>query len=155
MFFGIGDDTLSRRDTRAMKAVFEFKRLFTGLMTLLVVILLAGLVTFKFINLSPTLSVISASTHMQDTTNTLAQTDGVTLRINQAAHFNHSHQIAIDYILVMTLSFLLVITVNYRYYLLPILAPPWFQMLKYRSRYKVSDGRTSNLQYKSHVKYRS
>ncbi len=68
--------------------------------------------------------------------------------INQASNFNHWNQTSVDYIFVVLLALFLVSAVNYQWYKPLIALPPWYMVLKQRSRIFISGLKFSNLQFK-------
>jgi len=68
--------------------------------------------------------------------------------INQASNFNHWNQTSVDYIFVVLLALFLVSAVNYQWYKPLIVLPPWYMVLKQRSRIFISGLKFSNLQFK-------
>jgi hypothetical protein len=75
----------------------------------------------------------------------------VLVSINQAVNFNHVKQTSIDYILAMLLLIFLIYVVNYRWFKPTISPPPWYIILRYKSRMYIPGLTISNLQYKAEL----
>lgn len=57
------------------------------------------------------------------------------INIHQASYFTHKRQLLIRYLSAVVLSVLLIAFVTYRFYLPPIIRPPWYYKAKTYRRY--------------------
>jgi len=72
---------------------------------------------------------------------------GVFVNINQATNFNHFNQTVVDYIFVALIALFLLCVVNYQCFTPSTLPPPWYIVLRHKSRIYISAFKVSNLQY--------
>ncbi len=121
------------------------------LSSLAIVILLALVVSQNKVS---TLSVQNYNaTQQASIVDMYSSVDGVFINVNQAANFNHSKQLNVDYVFVLLLAALIINVVNYLNYTPTTIPPPWYLRIKYKTRKLLSAWKTSNLLYKSKLLY--
>jgi len=78
---------------------------------------------------------------------------GMIVNVNQAANYNHFNQRLVDYIFVISLAIFFVFVINFRSFKSTALPPPWYLVLKHKSRKSLSGWKVSTLLYKSKLLY--
>lgn len=127
--------------------LFLFKRLPYFLGCLALIIVLAVVVSQHKINHVASQNIESS---LSDT-NAVSADIAVFVSINQATNFNHVKQRSVDFVFVVLIALLLVAALNYLSFTLPVLPPPWYITLRYKSRLYLSCFKISNLQYKNRL----
>lgn len=144
------------------------KKLFYFAVSIVIILLLALSISSNQINTSfigleiniksaTVQSLTHASTHVLNDISVINIIDsalsvGAITGVNQAANFNHSVQLLIEYLFIALLT-LFIVVVNYRHFKLAIALPPWYLLLKHHLRLSISGWKITNLQYQFKLTY--